>query len=639
MVLLAGGVLAVGLLIAVGNAVNPRPDDENATLPSARSSARATASGSATPVQRSLGLMVVAPGEPPLVGDPAGAYWAGWIRPRQDLEILEGPFDDAPFIRRFAAGEIAFASTFPQSGETTDGDWLFVQDPGPPGWVRVARDGTALADRYTADATSHVADSWSMIGGSEGFVAVGNVGDPRYTNGAWIARSGAGTHWSGPDGALPAGFGQLWVADGPAGWLALSSPWPLGGRSSVWLSASAEGAQWTTLGALGFELHNLYPDALYGADVGYLLANLDGAWRQYWFSSDGRTWLEMPRPDFQTPFTEFREAAAPIGFYVWDGDGRHGGTGAFTGDGGRWVSTDVGPTGSSSEVVGLGDALLGLDSDPDGSGVRVWLGRPQPDAFEWNRDAAAEATLAGSAPVLLVADGRRAVAVTVDLDTERVRAWSTPDGHDWRPLAMPDGGFGVIPHKAASSRSAILLVGREDRAGMQLPVLWRLIGDIWDSLPFAEVVPFPIPTTACPDVPTDALEFLALNQGLAAWCFGDRPISFPAYVAPYRASPTENSGITPEWLAAGGGSWISLSPYATDSNSGAQAALAPTAIAPAGAGPGWFNVTGHFNDPASDSCRQAWDLDTVAWYPGRDAVVQECRETFVVSEITPPPDR
>lgn len=635
MVLLAGGALVAGLLVAVGNAVFPGPDEVAVVSPSGLRSARPTPSRPATPVPGSLGLILVAPGEPPQVDDPGVASWEGWIRTLEELVIRFEPREDAQEIGRLAVGEVAYATTFSQVWEPTATDWLWVNDPEPRGWVRVSRDGTAIAERYSAEPPADVGDFWSLTGGSDGFVATGNVWGPRETDGAWMAVSGDGADWSAPNGELPPNYGRWWIADGPAGWLAMSNPYPPSGRSLVWLASSADGARWTSLGALGLELHNLVPEALYGSDLGYLLVSWNGAWRQHWYSSNGRSWLEMPRPDFlDFTDTEIRETAAPIGFYTWDADVRHGGAGAFTGDGARWLPTEVGPAGSSSQVVGLGDTLLGLDSDPGGSGVRVWLGHPEPDVFGWTRDADAEATLAGSALALLVADGRRAIAVTVDLDSELVRAWTTPDGHDWTPLAIPDGGFGVIPHEAASTRSETLVVGREDRNGIGLPRLWRLVGDSWDSLAFADAVPFPTVIPACPEPPTEALGFLALDHGLAARCFGSAAISFAAYVTAHPHYGDVAGGFTPEWLAADGRSWVSLSPYATDWDFNAQSVLAPTAAASLGSLPGWFQVTGHFNDPAADRCRQEWGPSSLPWYAGRADVVRECHEAFVISEVT-----
>jgi hypothetical protein len=54
--------------------------------------------------------------------------------------------------------------------------------------------------------------------------------------------------------------------------------------------------------------------------------------------------------------------------------------------------------------------------------------------------------------------------------------------------------------------------------------------------------------------------------------------------------------------------------------------------------PGWkdaeLELTGHFDDPAAASCHYEPGSDELVWWSGQRQYIDQCRRTFVVTEVT-----
>ena len=47
----------------------------------------------------------------------------------------------------------------------------------------------------------------------------------------------------------------------------------------------------------------------------------------------------------------------------------------------------------------------------------------------------------------------------------------------------------------------------------------------------------------------------------------------------------------------------------------------------------WVELTGHYDDPVSATCRTQPTADDLQWWQGREALVSQCRQTFVVTDV------
>ena len=47
-----------------------------------------------------------------------------------------------------------------------------------------------------------------------------------------------------------------------------------------------------------------------------------------------------------------------------------------------------------------------------------------------------------------------------------------------------------------------------------------------------------------------------------------------------------------------------------------------------------LRIIGHYDDPAAATCHQDVTADTVEWWTGQQASINQCRQTFVVTDVT-----
>ena len=163
----------------------------------------------------------------------------------------------------------------------------------------------------------------------------------------------------------------------------------------------------------------------------------------------------------------------------------------------------------------------------------------------------------------------------------------------------------------------------------------------------AASIPDPLTATfdhlsTCPPKPTSIEAMIGLDPFLGAGCFGGEDLSFRAWVV----DPGQGYGgtcppFTPMWmydcvlpsslLSAGAG----IEQGAVGSNV-LLAMRSPSASGDLDGVGRWVQVTGHFNDPVSPTCRYGGDIGPVigfeAMRPPAEAVLQ-CRKVFVVSHL------
>lgn len=132
------------------------------------------------------------------------------------------------------------------------------------------------------------------------------------------------------------------------------------------------------------------------------------------------------------------------------------------------------------------------------------------------------------------------------------------------------------------------------------------------------------------------LDFMALPGHVGAECFGDAPITFRAWNTVGPGCGGMQAGIfEPGWLASPFAQlsltiWPDEVEYAGNCGSGAvHPALG--ALPPAQQ---WVQVTGHWADPASATCRVRPDPAYPGAYAG-GSLVFECRSKFVATAVVP----
>lgn len=638
MIGLAVAALLGGVLIAVSNVL---PDTPGVTQASPKEEAtatpRPTRTPRPTPTPRPLREIALEQLDPP---DTAGfdAPFATWIRARVDLAVHANRDEDSAQLDVLPAGEVAYAEG--RSG--SDPGWLAVNG----GWVQVEVDGEVLVDgldaspggpypshggeiyQLTTDGERVMALGWSQIGsfGGEAFAAVTEDGRTWRRTQAPISRW---TSWL--------------VTFGPTGWM-LATGSVDGDGVHLWHSEDA--SRWESLGRLrdaGRQGPNIgWPEQLMASDLGYLLATTSptssGPGLTYWYSPDGRTWLETGSRQLDDAYE--RVAATDLGFYAWRAEEPVQGpasepVGSFMVDGRTWRPVDVGPSGFAAHVAGVADHLLGIDVQSDRATARVWIGRVEGSNLSWARDDRAEALLEEVGVLSLSSDGRQAVVTGIDRRTGQAVVYLT-DGSEWTDLRPPpadDGG--EIISTATMGPDGPILVGHRYTLRGDFPVLWwPAPGGRW----LAEtdpLIPEPPPVAAdeCPPAPDDAFEFVTLDTALAVECFPGSDLTFQAWVNACPDCEMGDQGFEPPWLAPSSERSLYILPIDSDIGGPTYSAtLHPDAVVTGELNGTWAELTGHFADPAAQGCRVQAPPGQAEFYPSDRSLIFMCLRTFVVTE-------
>ena len=626
--------LFTGLLIALGNLIGQRAAVSSAGSPAPSPTASSTPAWPPLPPSHLLREVTLQPGAVPTQA-PQPNLFSGGIRAKGDLIVRANPEIDAIPLGTLAQGALAFAEEMSEPPPGRLG-WLHILAPSPQGWVATTEGGGQLVERLGSAPVPLSGDIWTVIGGADGFLAVGwPAGTSAQQLEPLIAASAHGDAWQVAD--LPASAGNGAVSWGAAGWLALA---PIGDDPSVWVWRSTDGIGWTALGTMSDSLGQ-YPSQMVGSDAGYLLAATTGRGTDttLWFSEDGVTWRETAETGMSNA-AWVRLAAGPNGFYAWDAPGQQplsGKAGAvYSADARTWSAVTGGPEGPSAQIVAVGAEWVGTDVDPVSGARRVWIGQVTGSHLAWHRESD-HGAFGDGVVTTMVSDGHRAVAFGWDRPAERPMAWIR-DGTAWRRSSLPPT-FGGVPRFAAGGNAGLVVVGYRPTLRGQNPIFWhQAVGGPWtpEADPVLTAAADPS-SSQCGPAPATAADFMALDHALAVACLGDTPLTFRAWSLECSGCFGGGGSGTPAWLATPDTNQIALSPIERFDGWWAPGVLDPALKQDRAWQDTWLEVTGHFDDQAAKTCELTPTRDEEAYYTGRQSVIDGCRQQFVVTSVTPVP--
>lgn len=627
---LAAIALVGGLLIAVANAV--ANDDEVAA---------ASQSPSVAPVRTPRPTPTPAPARVAIVQEPEVEIapveqpyeFNGWIRAMSDLVIRSSPALEAMEIGVLKMDEILQVSQ--QNRPDDEAGWLFLAER--QGWVQTVADGEQLAQFY--EYPRFRSSGWvnSLTAGPEGFVAtLTPTADPYSYEPPAPAISGDGVRWrlanSSPFGSW---FGS--VAWGPAGWLAAGYVSDASrGRIVLW--SSPDGLRWSRLGMLA-GVENEYLGQLLGSDRGYLLETYPergpgGNGPGLWSSTDGLTWNESVDLILRrSTFIERRIVAIARGFYMFDANliGPH--PALFSADGERWSEVVDGPNGPGLQVTAYRDGIVAIDAR-EKAAPHVWAGSVAKGRLAWSRRAESDSAFRGGVVTQLVSDGSSIFAFGWDWATQEPLVWTRETEH-WLRTPLPER-FGGTPLMAAAWPGGVVVVGHRPSLRGENPVFWHRTavgGWLPEPDPVMPEIPDP-PADQCSALPTDFLAFSVVDVGATIACHGAAPITFRAWSVECAGCSGYYGGrAEPAWLLNPEANQLYLSPKETFGDWQSTVVLGPSLTPDRSWTSNWVEVTGHFDDPAARSCRVEPSVEELAWWPGPRSVIDQCRLTFVVTDV------
>ena len=619
MVGLAIAALLGGVLIAVSRLVPEQPDQASlATATPSPSVAEGTPKPEPTLRPREPRTTTVDPASAPSEAEPV--YWiSDWVRVRTRVAVHATPHAHGHTLGVLRRGDAAHVSDPPDS--EAPGGWLQAEFP-LSGWIAGELDNEAMFERFPYRPMPNSGVS-ALTATANGFTAQAYTTDQQ---GELRLTSSDGETWERMR-ASPNTWGRV-VAYGPAGWLMLAnvdSP----DRSAVVVWQSSDARDWQLLGALSVDVSSV--SSLAAADAGYVMTTYTGGGTSgVWYSADGQLWTERP-VRLSMAENGMHVKATSRGFVIWaDASPEQETETAFSADG--WTWTEGGSLARVIDVTEEGDHLLALGQGP--SGASMWKGTIQGQQVTWS---AQSVTAFGDAVLSrMVSDGERVIVLGWERATE-LPLWWHFDGTAWRRHAMP-ADFNGLPHEAAGGPAGIVAVAQVSSGDGDPPMFWRLVDGLrWEPEP-VPVMPrrAPLSPRTCGTPPDDVLAVLNMDGLLAAECFGDTPFTFRAWSEP-----------CPGCWGGGNGSWqtkwlgepadnrvIHLSPIESGDWGTLDGVLHPSfsrrspRLLSA-----WVEVTGHFDDPESTSCRWTPTAIDEAWYTGTEDVVANCRARFVITSI------
>jgi hypothetical protein len=331
--------------------------------------------------------------------------------------------------------------------------------------------------------------------------------------------------------------------------------------------------------------------------------------------------------------------ATSVGFYAQAADYGQSSTSGladyFSADGRTWSAVQDGPSGYQAQIVDVEGGILAVDADPSSGAMRVFTGRVAQGELTWIRESASEGPFAGVAFARLASDGQRALLVGSNRSTNAPVAWVGSAGA-WAPLVLPARALGGTPTQAIGGPAGFVVAGYRWTLRGENPILWHQVAGGWapEQMPLLRAVPDPGLADCNQSRPADANAFMVLDRALAAVCFGDAPISFRAYVVPCDGCAGEVGDLfVPEWLASPTEATLFLAPFVTANGYYTSARLAPTVGWNKAWPRHWLQVTGHFDDPASRTCRWYPDPTGGGFVAIPHSTIDQCRQEFVVTAV------
>jgi hypothetical protein len=628
---LASLALFGGFLVAVSNFVS----DDPVSVASASPAPSASRTPQPSPTPRPRLDVAVVPGQVPSPSPEQSSFY-GWIRANTDLMVRADPRADAREVAVLSRGAVAQVDE--NSSEAHEPGWLYVNDPGPAGWIATMDGDTSLVQRYSTPESPYSGYIWTLAAGHDGFVAIGSPPfQPGQPSRPMAMTSTDGARWRASE--LPAGWGQ-WgesnIAWGPVGWLAVThTESPTGPTAWVW--RSADGLDWSALGSMPNLPANSYVVQLVASERGYLLATVEQR-ASLWFSTDGDDWHETdePGPEIAAGYS-LRLAATSAGFFAWnDTGGSEARQAAFSIDGQTWSAVDGGPQGPNRRFVGVNGRIVGMDADPLTGSPRFWTGSVARGRVAWLRQSQDDARFGDAIASTLVTSGQRAMAFGWDRASETPLVWSG-DGSRWTQYTLPSA-FNGVPRMAAAGAAGFVVVGNRPTLRGPNPTFWHEVAmGRWqaEESPLFDVVPDPAPAD-CGPPPADAVEFMVLDVSAASACFSEVAITLRFWSTRCDGCMYggDVSGAEPAWLVRPTNNVLYVSPIESESSWGQVALLPPTIELDRDWTAAWLDVTGHFDDPAAATCRFVPPPADVEWYAGYRDTIASCRQQFVVSKVT-----
>ena len=635
--LIGGGLIAVSRLLPPSDSA-PVAEATATIEPSSPPPSTATPQPTSSPALRTFAL---ASGEAPSETTPLAPY-SGWARALRDVTIRPGTgwgFSESFVLQ---AGEAAYIEEQPDSRVP---GMLQVHAP-ISGFVNAEAGGQAVFERVPYEGTSA---GWlaSVVSGPNGFAAVGS--SPSVNNHAQLAVASSldGTSWEVHETPVINDPSEMNLAHGPAGWL-LTGKISTKTASEAWIWSSPDLRSWVALGRTAAATwHESGVANMVGTEAGYVMLSDGGfsgpSWTA-WYSSDGVLWSERLPIDGTAVVEMPSLTATPFGFYLQGKDASGEPIAAFSRDGWEWARVDTTPLGQVDRFIGLAathEGLVavyrsGLDE------VRASLGTVSGRTLTWRPDPSIGSSFTGGVVTSLVSDGATPVAFGWDRATDAALWWVREDA-GWQRRTLPAGYHG-IPRLAAAGPSGYVLVGGQPTSRGQNPVLWHYDGSgDWEAAAgtVMDAVMDPSPAE-CDGLGDGFLDILTTNGTERAACFGDAPITLRAFAAAtcYRCAEAPSGSWETAWLSRPTSrNLLYLAPTTTGVWGLVQAVLKPSLAKDVRWEDRWVEVTAHYDDPASSSCRWTPAPADETWYAGRDDTVLQCRGRLVVDRVRVIPDQ
>ena len=624
-----------GLAIVAGKVL---PNPENVAQASGAPSPIPTARPLPTPTPARVLTVIDADSSPAPVDQPV--TFSGWVRAKADLVVRATPALDGPDLGVFARGEAAQADQQDQPAD--EPGWLFLSNRTLVGWIATIEGGSELVDRYGYPRYPTSGYVMSVAAGREGFVALGSQpGDTYVYRPQTPLTSSDGATWQAADPAVFGGADLVGVVYGPTGWLAVAN---VEGpdQSQIWLWNSPDGLQWTRLGAIE-QLRNTYVTQLVASDGRYLLlANGSGrssSDTSMWASADSVTWTEVLDPLATSQLDWRRLIGVPEGFYTWNGYAGNDAVAApaaFSVDGETWTAMPTGsPGGPGLQLASLGGRILAIDADPRTLATRVWFASMVGDGLIWSRETDAEVVFDDAVVTQLVSRDAGAFAFGWDRSTAEPLVWPI-DGIRWLRATLP-GTFGGFPQFAAAGPGGVVMVGHRPTSRGDNPVFWhRTPIGAWlpEERPVVTLVPDPA-ADSCEPPPHDILAIAFLDRAVAVVCFGGAPITFRGWSVPCDGCYGTGPGVSePAWLLSPTSNQLFLSAVEGSTDTLTSAVVSPTLKMDPSWTRTWLDLTGHFDDPESITCHYEPGIDDLLYWGGPQSIIDQCRQTFVVTDVT-----
>jgi hypothetical protein len=630
------GIALIALLGGVGILAGKMLDRSDAVaLSSGSPTASIEASTPApTPIPTPSTFKVATDIAPPITG-PEHPAFSGWIRALEDLPIRSAPTRGANQIGALAKGEAAYADQVPS--EVPDGiTWLMLQSGSAGGGMVAATKGSKeLVVRYPQIPTPSVAQIMGLVASPDEFITWGyGASGSGAAQQPFMATSADGRRWEAVDASVFGGRIPTAIAFGPAGWLAIANVEGDRATGVLWLWSSSDGHQWQSLGRMSGLGEGLYIAQLVGNLSGYELSiNADSAPRQTLLhSDDGLTWTSgkgIPPGNF------VRLTATSTGYYAWRQDGPTSGPlAASSADGLVWSPEQGGPSGAIRDTVAVGDRLVAIDADPESGTPRVWRGFLVDGSVSWRLEPPLQEFIGGTVTTL-ASDGQRAIAFGWQRSTLKPAVWFG-EWMDWQRAPLPADAFeGARPMLVAANLHAVVAVASRVTLQADDPIFWWATPLMaWQRTTVPGVSPIGEATNnACPSRPDDILEFMAVPPAKAIACFGRTPFTFTGLAG----LCTDCTGFppgtyTPKWLV-GPDTQLTISPTQDSDFTRMNVFLAPKLSLDRGWSYQWVTVTGHYDDPASSTCRFTPDPESTELPPLPAEMKRQCRTSFVVTSV------